>query len=309
MFGRGGACRLFVVGRHAFLGNELSADPFELFATRIAKLQLAAAEASGELDRHAETRFDVSGDRAEVGGRVAMVAAPRPIGPHPVLRLPDGQMLRDDHLQALLLGGLALERDERARVSRADHSRGDRGLYGGASTEQAEGLGDGNAMLAETVRDVLVGEPELLDQPAQSARLFHRVEVGALQVFDETEHQLPIVAGVAAHHRGHRLETGEPRGTPPALAGDQLISVGQWPDEQRLEDAVQANRLRQLAERLRGGPRTHLLARRAYLVDRDHLRHQRLALPRHGDQRVESAAEPSWAWLAHRSSSSFASAG
>src|SRR3989454_6068477 len=146
-----------------FLGNELSADPFELFATRIAKLQLAAAKASRELDRHAETRFDVSGDRAEVGGRVAMLSAPRAIGPHPVLRLPDGQMLRDDHFQALLLRSLALERDESARVSRADHGRGDRGLHGGASTEQSERLGDGNAMFAETVSDLLVGEPELLD--------------------------------------------------------------------------------------------------------------------------------------------------
>src|SRR2546428_14032089 len=114
MFGRGGACRLFVVGRHAFLGNELSADPFELFATRIAKLQLAAAKASRELDRHAETRFDVSGDRAAVGGRVAMLAAPRAIGPPPVLRLPDGQMLRDPHFQALPLRSPALRRAARA---------------------------------------------------------------------------------------------------------------------------------------------------------------------------------------------------
>jgi len=140
-------------------------------------------------------------------------------------------MLRDHHFQALLLGGLALERDEGARVSRADDGRGDRRLHGGASTQQTEGLGDGNAMLAETVRDLLVREPELLDQPAQAARLFDRVEVGALQVFDEAEHELSIVAGVAAHHRRHRLKTGEPRGAPPALAGDQLISVRQGSHE------------------------------------------------------------------------------
>src|SRR2546430_10530743 len=117
-----------------------------------------------------------------------------------------------------------------------------------------------------------------------------------------------VVAGVAGSGGRHGLETGEPRGAPAALTGDQLIPVRQGRDEERLEHAVQPDRLRELAERLGVESRPHLLAGRPDLVDGDHLRHQRLALPRHGDQGVESAAESSWTWLAHRSSSSFASA-
>src|SRR2546423_13749072 len=79
-------------GPPCVLGDELSADPFQLFATGIAKLERAAVEASAELDRNAEARFDIGGDRAQVGGRGAKPPATRSVRPHPVLRLPDRPM-------------------------------------------------------------------------------------------------------------------------------------------------------------------------------------------------------------------------
>src|SRR2546428_7804109 len=50
------------------LGDELSADPFELFATRIPNLELAAIEAAAQLERDAEARFDVGCDCAQGRG-------------------------------------------------------------------------------------------------------------------------------------------------------------------------------------------------------------------------------------------------
>src|SRR5712664_3410034 len=70
------------------LGDELSADPFELFPARIAQLQRPTVEAAAQLDWHAEARFDVGGDRAQLRRQVEMPPAPRTVGPHPVLGLP-----------------------------------------------------------------------------------------------------------------------------------------------------------------------------------------------------------------------------
>src|SRR5437879_5353645 len=85
-------------------------------------------------------------------------------------------------------------------------------------------------------------------QPA--SRRIDCVEVGALKVFDQAEHELLVIARVAAHDRGHRVESGEPRRAPSPFTGDQLVAVGQAPHEKGLEDAVEADGLRELAERL-----------------------------------------------------------
>jgi hypothetical protein len=132
-------------------------------------------------------------------------------------------------------------------------------------------------MLAHALRDLFMREAELFDQPAQTVRFFDGVEVGALQVFDEAEHELFIVPSVAAHDRGHSGETCEARGSPTALTRDELITVGVFADEQRLQDAVQPDGFRELAQWFGVESRPHLLARGADLVDRDHLWHQGLA--------------------------------
>ena len=163
-------------------------------------------------------------------------------------------------------------------------------------------------MLAQALRDLVMREAELFDEAPQPARLLDGVEVGALQVLDQAEDQLLVVAGVAAHDGGHGPQPGQTRGAPPALAGDQLISVAQGSHQQGLQHAVHADGFRQLAKRLGVETRPHLLARGLDLVDGDHLRHKCFAFRRHRDQRVESSAESARAWLAHLSSSSFARA-
>src|SRR5437868_15109192 len=163
-------------------------------------------------------------------------------------------------------------------------------------------------MFAEALRDLLVGDAESLDEAPQSARFFDRVEVGALQVLDEPQHELLVVPRFGADNRRHRVEPGQPGSAPAALARDQLVTVGKAPDEQRLQNTVKADGFRELTQRLGVKSRPDLLARGADLVDRDHLRHQRIAFARHWDEGVESTSESARPWLAHRSSSSFASA-
>src|SRR5258706_8524321 len=104
------------------LGDELSAEPLQLFAARVADLQPAAVaralEAYGQPDRG----FDVRAERAEL---CRLAACGRPLGavrPHPVLRLPDGEPATEHDFESVLLCGGALEPDQRSRLPGADRT-------------------------------------------------------------------------------------------------------------------------------------------------------------------------------------------
>src|SRR5260370_42173373 len=100
------------VGPTCLSGDELSADPFEFLATRVAKLELTAIQVSCELDGQAEAGFNVGGERAQLGRRVSVPAPAWAVSPHPVLCLPHRKMSRDHHLEAVFLRRLALEGDQ-----------------------------------------------------------------------------------------------------------------------------------------------------------------------------------------------------
>src|SRR6266851_4189205 len=104
------------------------------------------------------------------------------------------------------------------------------------------------------------------------------VEVCALEVLDESQHKLGIIAGVIAHYRGHGIDAREPCRTPSPLACDQLVAVSAPAHEEWLQHAVLADRFRELSQWLSIKARPHLLMRGTDLVDRDHLGHHRLAI-------------------------------
>ena len=58
-------------------------------------------------------------------------------------------------------------------------------------------------MLAEAAGHLIVGQAELLDQPPQAPRLFDRIEVCALKIFDEAEDELFVVACAGADDCRH----------------------------------------------------------------------------------------------------------
>ena len=87
--------------------------------------------------------------------------------------------------------------------------------------EQAHQVRDRDAAAADAQPDLLARKAELLDERRTRSCLLDRVEVLTSHVLDQRElERLGVVA--RADERGDRVEAGELRGPPAALAGDQL---------------------------------------------------------------------------------------
>ena len=87
-------------------------------------------------------------------------------------------------------------------------------------------------------------EAELIDQPPKPLGGLDRIEILALQVFDERDLELGLIVQLADHGRD-ALEAGR-RGRPQAsLARDEPIAIDRLGDEDRLQDAVLTDALGQ----------------------------------------------------------------
>src|SRR5579885_1028209 len=69
------------------LRTELSADPFQLLATGILQLELAAHAGAAEAHGQAETRLDLRRERAQFRRLAPLPDPPRLVRAHPVLGL------------------------------------------------------------------------------------------------------------------------------------------------------------------------------------------------------------------------------
>jgi hypothetical protein len=111
--------------------------------------------------------------------------------------------------------------------------------------QQAEEIGDRCPILPCPLGDLFVAEFELLHHPVESVSQFNGVEVLPLNVLDKTELQQLIVSKVLDHGR-HALEASKPRSTKSALSRDQFVPFSAAAYDQGLDDAIGADRLREL---------------------------------------------------------------
>src|SRR6266567_8182920 len=116
-------------------GEELSADPFELFAAGVTNLEPAAVGSALHPHRQPEGLLHVRCQSPKLRALTPR-RAPGPVGANPVLRLPDRQPEREHNLQAMLLAGHRVERDQRTRMACCDRASAHRGLDRGARTEE-----------------------------------------------------------------------------------------------------------------------------------------------------------------------------
>ena len=114
--------------------------------------------------------------------------------------------------------------------------------------EQAHGIGDAGAGLADAGGDFILLEGEFLGEADVAGGFFHRVEILALEVLDERHFEHVAVGGLALDD-GHGGEAEFFGGAPAAFAGDEFELAIHRADDERLDDAVLADRLHEVVER------------------------------------------------------------
>ena len=173
----------------------------------------------------------------------------------------------------------------------------------GRQGQQPQGVGDMAAALADRLGQRLLGVRELVGQPPIGVGLLQRRQVGALQVLDQRQLERLLVGEVA--HDDRHLVLTRPLCRPPApLARHDLVArrtATARADEERLQDAALADRLRQRLELGLVESAARLQGRRAQELDRDPLPTGGRALALIGlgagtQQRREAHAEAA-AWL------------
>ena len=108
-------------------------------------------------------------------------------------------------------------------------------------TQQTQGVCYGGTGLAHLSGGLFLGHVIVVDQSLISQGFFHRVQILTLQVFNQGQLRGFFVIRFDDDNRnfGQSRNSG---GTPPALAGDDLIiTAGQLPYRQRLDDAVDSD--------------------------------------------------------------------
>ena len=103
-------------------------------------------------------------------------------------------------------------------------------------------------LFADLEGDVLLGELELPDQLRVTLGFLQGIEVLALQILDEGQLEDGAIIGLADDD-GHVRQTQE-LGCPPApLAGDEFEMAVAFADDQRLDDSLFADGVREFAQR------------------------------------------------------------
>ena len=127
------------------------------------------------------------GRRAGLGGAsVGRCLGRRPRrGPHGLLDLAHRQVLGDGPPGQRLLEGSVGRAEQRPGVAGGQLAVGHEVLDRRRELEQAQGVGDRRAALADPLGDLLLGELEVLDQLLVGRGLLERVEVLAVEVLDQ----------------------------------------------------------------------------------------------------------------------------
>ena len=140
--------------------------------------------------------------------------------------------------------------EQRARMPFGDQAISQARLDRLRQFQQAQGVGDCHAALADTLGDLILGQAELFAQMFVSQRFFQCIQIGALHIFDQRHLQHLLRCGVF-HHDRHGLQPGQERRSPAALARDQgeLIFTGAL-DDKRLNQAMLADGIGQFTQGL-----------------------------------------------------------
>jgi hypothetical protein len=141
-------------------------------------------------------------------------------------------------------------------------------LNGVLEPQEPKQIRDGSAVLTGALRELFLREVEIVAQALESARLLDRVQVFALEIFDQRHLDGEFLRNIPEND-GHARLRRSLGGSPAALAGDQLIAKADLANDERLHDAARANRLSKLFESLFAEAGARLIRARVDQVDVD----------------------------------------
>jgi hypothetical protein len=100
---------------------------------------------------------------------------------------------------------------------------------------------DGGAIFSGALSDFLLREVKFLCEALEGAGLLDRVEIFALKVLNK-RHLERLFFGHVTHNDGNTLDRSALRGTPAALACNQLVTIVDSANDERLHDTTRDDR-------------------------------------------------------------------
>ena len=186
--------------------------------------------------------------RVDSSRRAALRAGARPAGG--ALGGPDRQALLDDSPCELSPLFVVRNGEHGTRVPLREQPALDEAEHIVRKVEQPDSIGHRRLRAPDALCHVAERERELVLEDRVRAGFLDRREVLARDVLDERKQKGVAIVG-GADERGNGREAGRLGGAPTALARDQLIgSVRDRPDDDRLDDTLNPDRLGEARERL-----------------------------------------------------------
>jgi hypothetical protein len=146
------------------------------------------------------------------------------------------------------LAAFVLDREQCTRVAGRDLSRLNQLSNCGGKAEHSQEVGDRRAVLSYRLRDLLLREPKLGNQPLKPLGFLEWIEVCTLEVLDEGEGEHRTIVEVSDD--GWHVSPSELRdGAESPLTGDELPAAsGANPDHDGLQQSAGSNGLHQFGE-------------------------------------------------------------
>ena len=116
--------------------------------------------------------------------------------------------------------------------------------------EQSHRVGHRRPASTDLLRDLFLAHSKFAGEPRVTLRFFDRIEIGALQIFDQRELEHFAIVRRSNNDR-HLGQSCVLRCAPAAFTGDQFVTAIDLADDQRLDDSVLPDRFDQLRERIR----------------------------------------------------------
>lgn len=230
--------------------DEVLAEAVEFFVVLEVNDELATAAGVGaELDFEAEGVADLllqGGELVVLGSRLAGGAGEN-VGrgivfladtlANDALDIANAETVLLDPLRECELLVLVTEREERAGVAGGDQAFAEGGENFRRELQEAHQVGDRGTVDFQTSGEIVLRAMMLVEVALEGEGFFDRVQVFALEVFDDGELGDEAIVGLA-ESSGDRWPTRKPGGAEAAFAGNELIPTRDLADEDRLEHVM-----------------------------------------------------------------------